>query len=165
MNCKIDLSEQALEVGMFNVLLHIMENYQTPDNCPTVDILYKRLSDAGFCEEEIDDAMDWLMLLTETCEQATDFDHPQSLRIFTDREFRHIGVAGVHYLQSMDYQGALPPYLREVVINYCMAINPDFLTISNMKVLTLLVMWNQNFPVDKQIIHELLAADSVIQYN
>ncbi|ADU91583.1 DUF494 family protein [Taylorella equigenitalis] len=150
---------------MFNVLLHIMENYQTPDNCPTVDILYKHLSDAGFCDDEIDDAMDWLMLLTETCEQATDFNHPQSIRAFTDREFRHIGVEGIHYLQSLDLQGALPPYVREVVVNYCMAINSEFLNLSSMKVLTLLVLWNQNFPVDKHVIQELLATESVIQYN
>ena len=45
---------------MFDVLVYLYENYGALHACPDADSLSKRLTEAGFDDEEISEALTWL---------------------------------------------------------------------------------------------------------
>ena len=45
---------------MFDVLVYVYENYWRGDACPEIQHLGRKLSAAGFDQEEIDQALQWL---------------------------------------------------------------------------------------------------------
>ena len=45
---------------MFEILVYLFENYAHVDACPAPDQLARKLSAAGFEDEDISAALDWL---------------------------------------------------------------------------------------------------------
>ena len=73
---------------MFDILVYLFESYIHADACPESDLLARKLSAAGFEEEEISEALEWLAGLRRVAREI----HPgvapdaRSVRIYTEYE-------------------------------------------------------------------------------
>jgi Smg protein len=83
---------------MFDILVYLFENYVHADACPEPAQLARKLTAAGFEEEEITEALEWLSGLRQLSdgERPAQFSRAGSLRIYSDDEQVRLGSnAGV----------------------------------------------------------------------
>ena len=79
---------------MFDILVYLFENYVHADACPEPAQLARKLTAAGFEEEEISEALDWLSGLRQLSdgERPAQVARPGSLRVYADDELVRLGV-------------------------------------------------------------------------
>lgn len=143
---------------MFDVLVYLFHNYYTPQACPTADVLAKRLAAAGFEDEEIDEALRWLMGLAQTTEHCVELaQHSSSgTRIYADLERQRLCPEAIGFITFLENTDVLAPPLREIVIERAMACEENPVTLERIKVIALMVLWSQEAEVDHLILEELL---------
>lgn len=150
---------------MYDILVYLFENYYTPEACPRAEILASKLAAAGFEHEDIDDALSWLRELANTTEQClvlAPLDrHTESRapRIYTEQEYHALGTEAIGFIVFLENSGVLPPALREILIGCAQAAHQAPLSLTEIKVLALMVLWSQEAEVDHLIFEELLADD------
>ena len=83
---------------MFDVLVYLFENYYQTETYPDQDTLERKLHAAGFENDDIQDALDWLNTLTDLPKEAlpesldarqflasrSDYTYHSALRVETD---------------------------------------------------------------------------------
>lgn len=143
---------------MFDVLVYLFHNYYTPQACPTADVLAKRLAAAGFEDDEIDEALQWLMGLAQTTEQCVDLAQysGNSARVYAEIERQHLSPEAIGFITFLENTDVLPPPLREIVIERAMACEDSPVTLDRIKIIALMVLWSQEAEVDHLILEELL---------
>lgn len=146
---------------MFDILVYLFENY-LPEACPEPDVLARKLSAIGFEEEAIHEALDWLAGLQEHDADAHEVAHNSSqrpsIRIYVDEEESMLSTDCRGFLTFLEQAGALPPALRELVIDRAVATD-SALSLAKLKVVVLMVMWRHQHSLDTLLLEELLAAD------
>jgi Smg protein len=144
--------------NVFDVLVYLYENYGALHACPDADSLTKRLSAAGFDEEEISDALAWLSGL-EQITQASIAVGPESdraFRVYATREIERLGAAAIGFLSFLEHAGQLTPTQREIVIDRVLATNEAPIDLEMLKVIVLMVLWSQQADIDVLLLEELL---------
>ena len=133
---------------MFDVLVYLYETYYRPDACPDPDTLTKTLTEAGFHQSEISDAINWLSdLAARNYDLAA--DHPlqqastTALRIYATPEKAHLGAEAIGFIQQLDFNGVLDPIQREIVIERAMAVEDAPMTLDKLRIIVLMVLWSQ----------------------
>lgn len=147
---------------MFDILVYLFETYYTPQACPKADVLAHKLAAAGFEHEEIDEALSWLHGLAETTEQCIELattTHDQGHRVYTSDEYHSLGQEGIGFITFLENTGALPPVLREILIDRALAVNDYPITINQLKIIALMVLWSQQVDIDHLLFEELLTDD------
>ncbi len=133
---------------MFDVLVYLYETYYRPDACPDPDTLTRTLTEAGFHQSEISDAINWLsdlaarnydLAVNHTIQSAS----PSALRIYATPEKVHLGVEAINFIQQLDFDGVLDSIQREIVIERAMAAKDSSLTLDKLRVIVLMVLWSQ----------------------
>jgi len=104
---------------MFDVLVYLFHNYYTPQACPTADVLAKRLAAAGFEDDEIDDALQWLMGLAQTTEHCVELAHHtgSATRVYADAEHQRLSPEAIGFITFLENTDVLVAPLREIVID------------------------------------------------
>lgn len=147
---------------MFDILVYLFENY-LPEACPEPEVLARKLSAVGFEEEAIHEALDWLAGLQEhdadAHEVAVNATQRPSIRVYVDEEQSLLSTECRGFLTFLEQAGALPPALRELVIDRAMATTDAALSLPRLKVIVLMVMWRHQHSLDTLLLEELLAAD------
>ena len=142
---------------MFDILVYLFENDLHPDTSPADDVLAGTLSDAGFDDDEISEALNWLSELREVATQpmlcAPSAD---SIRIYTSDEEARLSIECRGFLAFLDSSGALEAATRELVIGRALALQGFNLNVHRLKVIVLMVLWQQERPLDVLILDELL---------
>ena len=144
---------------MFDILVYLFENYYQTDFRPDQDALARKLSAAGFEHDDITDALAWLQGLSaidlstmpEGLAQSTGF------RCYSEVEATKLGVAGRGFIVFLENAKVLTPVLREIIIERGMALAEDRVSIEKLKVIVLMVLWNQQHSIDSLILEELLS--------
>ena len=144
---------------MFDILFYLFENYFQTDLCPDQNALARKLSAAGFEHDDITDALAWLQglsaidvsTLPKSLAQSTGF------RGYSEVEATKLGVEGRGFLAFLENAKILTPLLREIVIERGMALAEDRVSIEKLKVIVLMVLWNQQHSIDSLILEELLS--------
>ena len=132
--------------NVIDVLIYIYETYMDGDQPVPADhvLMQEELLEAGFKQDEIKKAFDWLDELAWT--QGT-LDAPDavkaSMRIYTDAEVRKLDTETRGMLLFLEQNGILDPFSREVVIERAMALETEELTAEDVKWIVLLVLVNQ----------------------
>jgi Smg protein len=143
---------------MFDILVYLFENYVHADACPEPAQLARKLTAAGFEEEEITDALEWLSGLR----QLSDGERPAqnaragSLRIYADDELARLGVECRGFLLFLENAGILDAECREIIIERALALDDPEIELENLKVIVLMVLWQQDRPINGLILDELL---------
>lgn len=145
---------------MFDILVYLFENYMHADACPASDQLARKLSAVGFEEDEINEALEWLNGLRQISTQGPDLQPDnRSTRFYAQTELAHIDVACRGFLAFLENAGLVNAVSRELIIERAMALPDSALTLSRFKVIVLMVLWQQDAPMDSLILDELLTED------
>ncbi|MBA3057565.1 MAG: DUF494 domain-containing protein [Gammaproteobacteria bacterium] len=160
---------------MFEVLVFVYENYWHDACCPEPAALAQKLGAVGFDAEEIEQALAWLQELSlaahaqpapsarlgaghdaiQPFKSEALAQSPYSQRIYTTAEQLHLGVACLGFVTFLENAGALPSYLREIVLERAMAAPARSVALEDFKVIVLMVFWRLGIEPDALILDEL----------
>ena len=143
---------------MFDSLVYLVENYLHSCNYPDAEPLSKRLSAAGFQDEEISAALDWLSGLEPSGENrvSSDFGASRGFRIYTESELSKTTVEARGFLMFLEHAGIIDSTQRELVIERVAALDEPGIGLEKVKLIVLLVLWNQKQTLDPLVVEELL---------
>lgn len=153
--------------SMFDVLVYLYETYYRPDACPEPAALMRKLSAVGFEPEEITKALGWLTALAETTDEFAGH-HPHrtgfsaaasTTRIYAASEMQQLGTAVVGFIQFLESARMLDPVQREIVIERALAASESPLSLDKLKVIVLMVLWNQGKEPEGLMFDELFLDD------
>lgn len=143
---------------MFEILMYLFESYFDAGSYPEPDKLSRKLSAAGFEEEEISDALTWLSAL----HQQTPADYPINLRHagirhFAELEKLRLGDEARQFMVFAEQQHMISAVEREMVIDRAVALQYDSLGLDKLKLIMLMVLWNRHQDLDPLLVEELLS--------
>jgi Smg protein len=142
---------------MFEILMYLFESYFDAGSYPEPDKLSRKLSAAGFEDEEISDALTWLSAL----QQQNPDSYPDSLehtgpRHFAELEMQLISYEARQFLLFAEQQHLISAVEREMIIDRSVALKQESLALDKLKLIMLMVLWNRHQDLDPLLIEELL---------
>ncbi len=142
---------------MFDILMFLVESYFYAGSYPDSDKLSLKLSAAGFEDEDIHRAMDWLSGL----KQLTQADYPATInnsgvRCYADLEIKRISPEARRFLMFWEQHKMITPVEREMVIDRAVALSRENLPLDKVKLIVLMVLWNRHQELDPLMAEELL---------
>jgi len=143
---------------VFDVLVYLYENYGAPQACPDADSLSRKLTAAGFDDDEISEALAWLQGLEQVTQQsiAVGPEGNGSFRVYADIENERLGSESIGFLAFLEHAGQLTPTQREIVIERALAVQDSPIPLDMIKVIVLMVLWSQQADIDVLLLEELL---------
>jgi len=150
---------------VFDILAYLVERYYELGAYPDQDTLSRQLVAAGFETQDVHQALRWLSGLEPhdlpRPESVLGPDGPVSLRHYTTAEQRKLDPESRGFLHFLEAVGALDASQREVVLDRVMATEIE-IGLDELKLVILLVLWNQGRPLDSLILDELLVSERVV---
>lgn len=142
---------------MFDILIFLFESYFYANHCPDPDKLSVKLSAAGFEDEDIHRALDWLSGL----KHLTKADYPAAInhsgsRCYAELENRRISQEALRFLTFWEQSKMITPVEREMILDRAMVLDRENLPLDQVKLIALLVLWNQHEEIDPATIEDLL---------
>ncbi|WP_206485906.1 DUF494 family protein [Thalassotalea sp. G2M2-11] len=133
---------------MFDILMYLFENYIHSEAEVMVDhdVLTDELTRAGFHQDEIFKALNWLEKLAAL--QDTDAypyfsrEATRSFRIYTDEEKQLLDLECQGFLIFLEQINVLDFTTREMVIDRVMELDTKYFTIDDLKWVVLMVLFN-----------------------
>src|SRR5262245_15899922 len=103
---------------MFDILVYLFENYYQAQAYPDCDTLERKLHAAGFENEDIQDALDWLNSLTGRPEESLpeSLEARSSFRGYTADESSKLPLESRGFIAFLEGAKILTPLLRELII-------------------------------------------------
>lgn len=149
---------------MFDILMFLFESYFDAGSYPDSDKLTIKLSAAGFDDSEIHQALAWLSGL----EQLSSANYPQTInvpgfRYYSEYEQRLISSEGLHFISFWEQNKLISPIEREMIIDRAVALERDNLPLDKVKLIALIVLWNQHDELDPLIVEDLLSPNNTAQ--
>ena len=136
-----------MKQNVFDVLMYLFENYMNEESeiDQDQDVLHDALLEAGFKQNEIRKAFDWLEGLAELQDDPP--SHlavpSSSIRLYSERECEKIDTECRGFLLFMEQMGVLDHATREMVIDRVMALEEDEVDLEQLKWVILMVLFNQ----------------------
>lgn len=149
---------------MFDILLFLFESYFDAGSYPEPNRLSAKLTAAGFEEEDINQALTWLSGLRE----LSDASYPESinhsgLRCYTDFEAERMSEEGLRFISFWEHNKIITPIEREMIIDRVVALGRNKLSVDKVKLIALMVLWNQHEDLDPMLIEDLLTPTDAAQ--
>lgn len=135
--------------NLVEILIYLYENYlystQEDNTYSDQDSLREELRMAGFIDQEINHAFDWLDELATRMEQnrPVNPERPHALRIYTDLEQQHLDTECRSLLLFLEQVGIIDAAVREMVIERALALGANPIAAEDLKWVILLVLMNQ----------------------
>ncbi len=130
---------------MLDVLMYLFENYVHDQvDRPTAPAqLQEELLRAGFTEQQIDRAFNWLEGLSGLKGEVQSSPVQRPFRIYTSTETEMIDIEGQGLLLYLEQAGILNGEAREAVIDRVMALQGEDFDLEQLKWVVLMVLFNQ----------------------
>jgi Smg protein len=146
---------------MFDILVFLFENYYQTEAYPDQDTLERKLHAAGFENDDIHDALDWLNTLTYLPGEGLpeSLDTRPSFRGYTTDEAEKISLESRGFIAFLEGAKILTPVLRELIIERVMALPDEVVGLDKLRVIVLMVLWTRRGNVDALILDELIPDD------
>lgn len=149
---------------MFDILLFLFESYFDAGRYPEPNRLSAKLTAAGFEEDDIIQALTWLSGLSE----LSNATYPESinhsgLRCYTDFEADRMSEEGLRFIAFWEHNKIITPIEREMIIDRVVALGRDKLSVDKVKLIALMVLWNQHEDLDPMLIEDLLTPTDAAQ--
>lgn len=133
---------------MFDILMYLFENYIHSEAEVMVDhdVLTDELTRAGFHQDEIYKALNWLEKLvalkdTDAFPAFTKVGS-QSFRIYTDEEKQWLDMECRGFITFLEQVNVLDFTTREMVIDRVMALETKYFSLDDLKWVILMVLFN-----------------------
>jgi Smg protein len=143
---------------MFDILVYLFENYYQAQAYPDCDTLERKLHAAGFENDDIQDALDWLNSLTRQPNEGLleSLDARSSFRGYTADESSKLPLESRGFITFLESAKILTPLLRELIIERAMALPSELVGLDKLKVIVLMVLWTHRGNVDALVLDELI---------
>ncbi|MEX1074525.1 MAG: DUF494 domain-containing protein [Burkholderiales bacterium] len=145
---------------MFDILVFVFENCRQADVSHDPERVARKLSAAGFDDMEISAALSWLAGVVRTPQRSL-APLPESstaFRAFAPKELAKLDADCRGFLLFLERSGILSPASREHVIERALATAGDALSLDQIKLIVLMVLWSQQAPASPLVAEELLSA-------
>ena len=145
---------------MFDILVFVFENCRQADVSHDPERVARRLSAAGFDDTEISAALSWLAGVVRAPQRSL-APLPESgtaFRAFAPKELARLDADCRGFLLFLERSGILSPTSREHVIERALATAGDTLSLDQIKLIVLMVLWSQQAPASQLVAEELLSA-------
>jgi Smg protein len=131
---------------VFDVLMYLFENYIDDDNAKQTspEELKALLKDAGFGQDHISAAFDWLEGLVRLQEETSIVANSIStLRVYHISETKKLDIECQGFLHFLEQMGVINATSREHIIDRAMALETDEIDLTQLKWVVLMVLFNQ----------------------
>lgn len=145
---------------MFDILVFVFENCRQADVSHDPERVARKLSAAGFDDMEISAALSWLAGVVRTPQRSL-APLPESstaFRAYAPKELAKLDADCRGFLLFLERSGILSPASREHVIERALATAGDALSLDQIKLIVLMVLWSQQAPASLLVAEELLSA-------
>lgn len=144
---------------MFDILFYVFENCQRTELSQDSEGVAKKLLAAGFDDSDISEALTWLdgMVRSSFRQFAPLPATSSALRVYAPREIAKLDAACRGFLLYLEQAGVLTPQAREVVLERALATSDGTLTLEQLKLIVLMVLWNQQTPASHLIAEDLVS--------
>ena len=142
---------------MYDVLAYVYEHYERADLAYNGDQIARKLSAVGFEREDIHSALRWLagMRATSPLESLVVPGVDSAHRIFSPREMAKLEAECLGYILTLEHSGVLRAQTREQVLERALAADGESLGLAQLKVIVLMVLWNEDLPSRQLLAHDL----------
>ena len=155
-----------MKENVLDVLMYLFQNYMYDDDTdvePDRESVETELLEAGFPSHEIQKALDWLDDLVDRQETPIAVGNAErSFRIYTPQETGKLDVECRGFLLFLEQTGILSAETRELVIDRVMALNSEDMDLSQLRLIILLVLFNQPGQEEAYAWMEDLVFDDVV---
>jgi len=144
---------------MYDILVYVFENCQQYELSNEKERVAKKLSAAGFDDSDISEALTWLAGVARSPHRslAPLPDSGAGFRAYAPKELARLDAECRGLLIYFEQAGILTPQTREHVIERALAATGDRLTIEQLKLIVLMVLWNQQMPSSRLVAEDLLS--------
>ena len=149
---------------MFDILVYLFETYHQPAACPEPSVLARKLTAAGFDQDDISAALGWLSGLERLAQDDSRPPGPGSLRLYCAAELAKLSVPCRGFLSFLENAGAIDAVLREMIIQSAMVLPERVVSLGTLKIIVLMVMWRRDQAIDTLLLEELLAEEDDLPY-
>ena len=145
---------------MYDIFVYLFENCHRTDIADDNELISKRLSAAGFEESDISEALSWLAGMLHAPHRILEaLPAPaRAMRTFAPKECAKLDAGCRGLVMHLENIGVLDPALRELVIDRAMAAAGRTLSLDQLKLIVLMVLWNLETPASRLIAEELLSS-------
>jgi Smg protein len=145
---------------MYDILVFLFEHCQQAELAYDRDRVAKKLSAAGFEDSDISEALHWLAGVLRAPQAGTKPlpDARSSFRAFAPRELAKLDAECRGFLLTLEQSGILTPQTRELVLERSLAASGQALTLEQLKLVVLMVLWNQQTPTSQLVAEDLFTA-------
>ena len=130
--------------SILNILMYLF--HQHMEKGQHVDLnnmeLVDELKSAGFHTHNIGKAFRWLHSLTEMTDQQNMTPSENTFRVFNEQEYQLMSDECRGFIMSLEQQGVLTPFTREIVIHQTLELINEGMDLSLLKWVTLMVLFN-----------------------
>ena len=144
---------------MFDILVYLVENYFHSGDFPDVETISKRLSAAGFEDDDISEALTWLSGFEQTEHGTTypAFNSSRGFRVYADEELSSLTTEARGFILFLEDSEIITAPQRELIVERILAIAEPGVDLEKIKLIVFVVLWNQQQPVEGLVL-ELLAS-------
>ena len=144
---------------MYDILVYLFENCQQHELSHEKDRVAKKLSAAGFEDSNISEALTWLAGVAREPHRSL-APLPATgvaFRAYAPRELAKLDAECRGLLIYFEQSSILTAQMREHVIERALAATGDALTIEQLKLIVLMVLWNQQTSSSRLVAEDLLS--------
>ncbi len=146
---------------MYEVLVYLFENCQQAEVSDDRERVARKLSAAGFEDSDISEALHWLAGVARTPRINAQLpDVRSSFRAFAPRELAKLDAECRGFLITLEQSGILTPDTREIVLERSLAASGHNLSIEQLKLIVLMVLWNQQTPTSQLLAEDLFMSSA-----
>ena len=145
---------------MYDILAYLFENCQQAELAYDRERVAKKLSAAGFEDSDISQALHWLAGVLRAPHGGLEAlpDSRRTFRAFAPRELAKLDVECRGFLLTLEHADVLTPQTRELVIERSLAAAGHCLTLEQLKLIVLMVLWNQQTPTSQLVAEDIFSA-------
>jgi Smg protein len=145
---------------MYDILVYLFENCQQTELAYDRDRVARKLSAAGFEDSDISEALHWLAGVVRSPQNGLNAlpDSRTSFRAFAPRELAKLDAECRGFLLTLEHSGILNAQDRELVIERSLAASGHTLTLEQLKLIVLMVLWNRQTPTSQLLAEDLFSA-------
>jgi Smg protein len=145
---------------MYDILVYVFENCQQAELAYDRERVAKKLSAAGFEDTDISEALHWLagVLRAPHAVREPLPDARSTFRAYAPRELAKLDAQCRGFLLTLESSGILSADTRELVLERALAASGDTLSLEQLKLVVLMVLWNQQTPTSRLLAEDLFSA-------
>ena len=146
---------------MYDILVYLFENCQQAELAYDRERVAKKLSAAGFEDSDISEALRWLAGVVRAPQGEMRQPLPDartSFRAYAPRELAKLDAGCRGFLMTLEQSAILTAETRELVIERALAASGDALSLEQLKLVVLMVLWNRQTPTSQLLAEDLFTA-------